>query len=64
MWKPRRGLNGRGMANSMAVLLFSLVRARCERRERKSAVGSLIDQALAPSRSVAAASQGLSLHRS
>ena len=38
--------------------------ALLERRERKPRFGRLIDQALAPLVSVAAASKGLSLHRS
>ncbi len=48
----------------ISVSSHSLSDALYERRERGSAIGCLIDQALAPFRSVAAASQGLSLHRS
>lgn len=48
----------------VGVLSFVVTRSRGERRQRSSAVGCLIDQALAPNGSVAAASQGLSLHRS
>ena len=58
------GPEGIPCRDMVGVLSFVVHALRSERRQRSSAVGCLIDQALAPNGSVAAASQGLSLHRS